>query len=140
MKDENDKCHNCGIEGWSGPPHNPGDDILFTILEHKKWEEIPKGLAALFMFAHELYCYPCYCVCTNTCIHCGEVKDHITRDYRCKNDLYLCDECIKEPTCPHLYKCYKDGCMTIEEFAQHEYQMIQDGGPHYDEDDEIGFY
>lgn len=126
MMNCNDKCYNCDKEGFVGPTHFPGDNVVSSIIEYDNTYEIPKGLAALFLYCHELYCYPCYCVATSTCVHCGDVKDVLVRDKRCKNNLYLCPDCIKL-ACPHLFKCYSDGCMTPEEFAQQEFEMMQDG-------------
>jgi len=127
----NDKCHSCGIEGFVGPLMFPGDSAIFSILDFATQYEVPKNLAALFLHDEKLFCYPCYCLVTNTCIHCGEVKETLIRDKRCKNNLYLCEECIKTPTCVHLYKCYSDGCMSIEELAQQEFEIMR-------EQDEMG--
>lgn len=114
-----DKCSNCNKPGFS-------DEMMFEIgISNQK---IPPGLAALFVFMGELYCYPCYCLVSSTCIHCGDEQEVLIRDKRCKNNLYLCQTCIKEPTCPHLFKCYSDGCMSIEEFAQQEFEIMKEQG------------
>lgn len=65
-----------------------------------------------------LMCLICYMKQMNECLHCGERVDCILPSSKCFNTPWLCEECLNLPYTVHVAACYKDGCMTIEEFAE----------------------
>lgn len=69
------------------------------------------------------FCYPCACMELSQCVHCGDVTD-LVRDTRCKNNLWLCKECASLENCVHKWKCYGDGCMSPQEIAQQEFEIL----------------
>jgi hypothetical protein len=115
------ECKQCGIEGYPGPPLLAGEFPLGAVDEYVKIKEIK---TLLFSHSGDHYCYPCHCLVTNTCFVCSEVVDYLYNDKRCKSLSYVCEDCLKSPTTNHLWRCYKNGCMTIEEIAQAEFEEL----------------
>lgn len=120
------ECKQCGVNGHEGPPLLAGE--LDIALSHAI-EYLNRGggnsNAMLFQHSGEYYCYPCHCLVNNACFVCGEVVDYLFNDKRCKNLNYVCENCLKGPV-NHKWKCYQNGCMTPEEFAQAEFEMMNE--------------
>jgi hypothetical protein len=108
------------MEGTAGPKLLPGDDPFDKIIEHGNTEGGP-----LFLEINgEHYCFPCQCKLSSTCYQCSEDVDELFRDKRCRNNTYVCAECLKKTRTNHLWICYADGCMSPGEVAQEEYDIM----------------
>jgi len=117
------KCEWCKCSGYPGPELRPGE---CPIASAEFYADILKDDdILLFSYSSVFYCYPCHCKVTKTCFQCGDVVDALIRDERCKNDPYVCGVCVKNKHINHLWECSEDGCYTIEEMAQDEYEWLQ---------------
>lgn len=121
-------CAGCRRSGTEGPEFYPGDnpiDVLNSYMDNISSEEIAEiKPPLLFHVAGQYYCYPCRCVIHNECFQCGDSTTTLYRDKRCKNNPYVCAECVDSHTVNHLYACYSDGCMTPGELAQEEWEIL----------------
>jgi hypothetical protein len=72
-----------------------------------------------------LMCLICYMKQANECLHCGQ-KNDLLPSYKCRNEPWLCEECLNLPNTVHVAACYSDGCMTPEEFLHECYIGLGD--------------
>ena len=70
-------------------------------------------------------CLPCYMEKENICLHCGEEDVDLMPDETCKAVPLLCEECLNLPYRVHMFSCYSDGCMTVEEFSAEALREIE---------------
>lgn len=61
------------------------------------------------------------------CLHCAQEVDNLKEDKRCKARPWLCSDCLVSPKRIHKWECYASGCMTVEEFAEEQQDMLEDG-------------
>jgi hypothetical protein len=122
-------CEQCGTEGHIGPPLLAGEfEIALGSVNSyidRSMDDIDDS-PMLFGHGNKHYCYPCHCLVTNRCFQCDTDVDYLFRDKRCKNLSYVCETCLKRNSTNHIWKCYKNGCMTIEELAQEEFEMMNE--------------
>lgn len=119
------KCTGCDIEGQEGPALMPGDDPFDRINEFVNNDD--EG-PVLFNVGGSNYCYPCQCKVENKCYQCDENVNTLYRETRCKNEPFVCGQCLVKPATNHLWVCYADGCVTPGEVAQEEYDMMKADG------------
>ena len=94
------ECSACGDEGALEP-----DDAL------------ARELVLLAESANgDLMCLVCYAQSESVCLHCG-IEDGIFPDTSCNAEPWLCRDCLALPYRIHMFSCYLDGCMTVEEFS-----------------------
>lgn len=114
---EYSKCH-CGLKGREFG-RIVENDIFIPNIEF----EYEEGLKALFLYQGKLLCFPCLCLLTSCCTTCLERTDTLFRDKNCKNTPYVCKPCLNKGQ-NHKWACYSDGCMTPEDIAQEEYEIL----------------
>lgn len=123
-----DNCHQCGEQGIVGPPlladeFEIGLDAVNNYIDRMTDDEDDTPM--LFRHGEHYYCYPCHCLLNYVCIQCDSEVDYLFRDKRCKSPSYVCETCLKKPRVNHLWRCYRTGCISIEEIAQDEFEMLQ---------------
>lgn len=114
-------CAGCGQSGRAVAPMMPWEDGLDVINKEMDNESRETLLIEL---NDKHYCFPCHCQVSSVCFQCWEEADTLYRDDRCKNNSYVCAKCVKRPIPNHKWTCYGDGCMTPEEVAQEEYEIM----------------
>ena len=116
------KCTGCGVEGHERNAVISVDDAMLSVVECS--HDMPETMA-LFRYGGDLVCMICLCKITTTCVSCLEGVDTLYKDGRCKSEPMVCGPCLRRPERNHLWKCYGDGCMTIEELATEEQYILE---------------
>lgn len=78
----------------------------------------------------EMMCIACYAESESICLHCGN-EDGLFPDTSCKAEPWFCRDCLDLSYRIHMFSCYSDGCVTVEEFAE-ECQRDLEGEQHGD--------
>jgi hypothetical protein len=105
-------CTTCGLKG------------TYLDLDDEKDLKRVKEVETLLVMVNGLYYdFICAHAADGYCIACGQ-QAILYEDKRCNGPLWICAECINQ-RCVHRGSCYKDGCMSLEEFAE-ECQIVNE--------------